>query len=81
VNVAATVSLAGIGPDRTRVEVWADPNAIHNQHELQLCSPAGEVKAIALNLPDPVNPKSSMVTAFSIIAALRRLTATLSLGS
>lgn len=80
VNVAATVSLAGLGPDRTAVEVWADPGVTPNRHELTVRSAAGEVSVSALNLPDPDNPKSSAITGHSIVAALRRLTAPLAIG-
>lgn len=81
VNVAATVSLAGLGPDRTLVEVWADPGVSANQHELAIRSAAGEVDLRCHNLPDPDNPASSAVTGHSMVAALRRLAAPLVVGS
>lgn len=81
VNVAATVSLAGLGPDRTTVEIWADPAVASNQHQLSVRSAAGTVSVTAVNLPDPDNPKSSAVTGYSIVAALRRLTAHMAIGS
>lgn len=81
INVAATVSLAGLGPDRTTVELWADPAVRANQHELFIVSSAGEVTVRALNLPDPDNPASSAVTGHSIVAALRRLVSPVVIGS
>ncbi len=81
INVAATVSLAGLGPDRTIIEIRADPAASANRHELQIVSGAGEAVMTSVNLPDPDNPKSSAITGYSIIAALRRLADPLSIGS
>ncbi|MBA4788084.1 MAG: aspartate dehydrogenase [Rhizobiales bacterium] len=81
VNVAATVSLAGLGPDRTRVEVWSDPALTRNEHHLTVESRAGRFTLVAQNWPDPENPKSSAITGFSIIAALRRLTLPLVIGT
>jgi len=81
INVAATISLAGLGPDATEVEIWADPNVTGNRHELHLRSLAGEVRSIAINLPDADNPSSSAITGFSVLAALRRLNDPVSIGS
>ncbi len=81
INVAATVSLAGLGPDRTEVQIWADPAVTENRHELQVWSAAGTMTATTVNRPDPANPKSSAVTGHSLLAALRRLTDPVSVGS
>ena len=81
INVAATVSLAGLGPDRTEVEIWADPACKYNTHELRIWSAAGEVTAAGINLPDSGNPKSSAITAYSVLACLQRLAEPFSIGS
>lgn len=81
VNVAATVSLAGIGPDATRVEIWADPAVETNCHALTVRSRAGSITARSDNLPDPENPRSSAVTGYSILAMLDRLVEPVSIGS
>lgn len=81
INVAATVSLAGLGPEATLVEIWADPTVSQNTHELFIRSEVGEVHVRSVNLPDPENPKSSAVTGHSIVAALRRMTDPLCLGT
>ena len=81
VNVAATVALAGLGPDATQVELWADPSVAVNTHELYVRSRGGEVTVRCANDPDETNPKSSAITAFSVIAALRRLDTHLAVGS
>ncbi|QTL04117.1 DUF108 domain-containing protein [Aquabacter sp. L1I39] len=81
VNVAATVALAGLGPDLTRVEVWSDPALERNEHHLSVTSRAGSFTLVARNWPDPDNPKSSAITGFSLIAALRRLTLPVTIGT
>jgi len=75
VNVAATLSLAGLGPDHTFVEVWADPAAQGNSHEIDVQGEYSKIISRVDNLPDPKNPKTSMLAAHSIIAALRQMTA------
>ncbi|MGQ0528173.1 MAG: aspartate dehydrogenase [Alphaproteobacteria bacterium] len=77
VNVAATLSLAGIGPERTMVEVWADPAATTNSHEIEVTSEFSVLRARIENKPDPANPKSSMLAAQSIISILRGMNAPL----
>ncbi len=60
-NVAATVSLAGLGPDRTRVEIWSDPALTRNEHHLTVESAAGRFTLVAQNGPIRTtrNPASS----------------------
>lgn len=65
VNVAAALSLAGIGPDRTRVRLIADPEASVNSHEIHAVGPFGEMTAVMRNRPSPVNPKSSYMASLS----------------
>ena len=74
INVAVTLSLAGIGPEKTQVEVWADPEARGNTHEIKVESEYSTVTARVENKPDPANPKSSMLAAQSIVALLRGMT-------
>lgn len=73
VNVAATLSLAGIGAERTMVEVWADPEARVNSHEITVESEYTKLSARVENLPDPRNPKTSALAAQSIIAVLKNM--------
>lgn len=74
INVAVTLSLAGIGPERTEVEIWADPNAKGNTHEIIVESAYSTVTARVENKPDPQNPKSSVLAGQSIVALLRGMT-------
>ncbi len=66
-NVAATVALAGIGFARTSVELVADPAAERNIHELEVEGAFGRFKIVLENVPSPDNPKTSALTALSII--------------
>ncbi len=79
VNVAASLALAGLGPTKTRVEVWADPQARGNAHEIIVTGAGSVIKSRIENVPDPTNPKSSQQAGYSIIAALKRRKAKLTL--
>ena len=74
VNVAATLSLAGIGPQRTQVEVWADPNIAGNTHEIRVKGGSSTIVSRIENEPDPTNPKSSMLAGHSVVSTLKKLT-------
>ena len=81
VNVAAALSLAGIGADATRVQVVADPTSDKNVHEIEVDGEFGRLTIRIENVPSPANPKTSYMAALSAIALLRRLTATLVVGT
>ncbi|HRI89826.1 MAG TPA: aspartate dehydrogenase [Candidatus Hydrogenedentes bacterium] len=71
VNVAAALSLTGIGPDETRVRVIADPRATTNSHEIVVEGAFGMFRTMTENLASPRNPKSSYLASLSAIAELR----------
>ncbi len=81
VNVAVALSLAGIGPDRTMVEIWADPAVTRNTHTIEVVSDSSNLTMTIANIPSTENPATGKVTALSAIAALRRLTAPLVVGT
>jgi aspartate dehydrogenase len=81
VNVAAALSLAGIGPERTRLEIWADPHVTRNTHRIVVEADAARFEMQIENVPTEENPRTGRITALSVIAALRRLTASLCVGS
>jgi aspartate dehydrogenase len=80
VNVAAAVSLAGIGPARTRMQVVADPALDRNVHEVTARGAFGEMRIMLANVPSPDNPKTSFLACLSGLATLRRLSEPLQVG-
>jgi aspartate dehydrogenase len=80
VNVAAALSLAGIGPDRTMMEIWADPNIDRNCHMIEVESDSARFAVKIENIPSE-NPKTGRITALSVVAALRKLSAPLRVGT
>ena len=81
VNVAVALSLAGIGPDQTRIEIWADPGVTRNTHTVIVKSDSSDLTMTIENIPSEENPRTGKITALSTMAALRRLTAPLVIGS
>ncbi len=79
-NVAAALSLAGIGPDRTTMEIWADPTIERNCHTIEVESDAARLTLSIENIPSE-NPKTGRITALSVLAALRKLHAPLRVGT
>jgi len=80
-NVAAALSLAGIGPDRTELEIWADPAVTRNVHTIEVEADSARFTMTIENVPSAENPATGRITPLSIIAALRNLTAPLRVGS
>lgn len=80
VNVAIALSLAGLGPHRTKVRLVADPAVTRNTHHVVARGPAGEVEFISRNERFPQNPRTSYLAALSAIALLRRIGGTLQVG-
>ncbi|MCZ6636964.1 MAG: aspartate dehydrogenase [Alphaproteobacteria bacterium] len=79
-NVAVALSLAGIGPDATRLEIWADPSVTRNTHKIVVDSDSASFEMSIENIPSE-NPKTGRITALSVIAAIRKLTAPLRVGT
>jgi aspartate dehydrogenase len=73
VNIAAVLSLAGIGMDRTRLKVVADPKLELNTHTIRVAGNSGQFTVVLENVPAPENPKTSWLACYSAIAALRSL--------
>lgn len=81
VNVAAALSLAGIGPDETRLEIWADPEVTRNTHTITVEADSARFTMTIENVPTLENPKTGQITALSVISTLRRLRAPLTAGT
>lgn len=76
-NVAATIALAGLGMDQTAVELVADPTVSCNIHEIEAEGASGQVSFRLEGAPFPDNPRSSMLTAYSVARTLLNLDAAL----
>lgn len=81
VNVAAALALAGIGPMRTRVEIWADPGVDRNIHTIRVEAAAARFTMTIENVPSEENPRTGKLTSLSVLACLRGLVSTLKVGS
>jgi aspartate dehydrogenase len=80
VNVAAALSLAGIGPDKTHLEIWADPGIDRNIHTIKVEADATRFTMTIESVPSE-NPRTGKLVAPSVIAALRALVSELKVGS
>lgn len=81
INVAAILSLAGLGPKKTEVEIWATKVAGTNRHEVCIEGDFGTIRTTTDNYPAPDNPKTSYLAILSAMATLRKAFTTLRLGT
>lgn len=81
VNVAAVLSLAGIGVEKTKVQIIAEPSIKRNIHEINVKGEFGELKINVKNIPMTNNPKTSYLAALSAIATLKKLSEPLIVGT
>jgi len=80
VNVAAALSLAGIGPDRTRLEIWADPALTRNTHCIEVEADTARFTMSIEGVPSE-NPRTGRLVPLSTVAALRGLVSELKVGT
>lgn len=81
VNVAAALALAGIGPDRTRLEIWADPTVTRNTHTVKVEADTVRLTMTIENVPSEENPRTGRITPLSLLACLRGLVSTPKVGT
>jgi aspartate dehydrogenase len=81
VNIAAVLSLAGIGFDRTHLKVVADPALTLNTHLIRIRGPTGSIDLRFENLPSLDNPKTAMLACFSALAALEQFNSPVRYGT
>lgn len=81
VNVAAALSLAGIGQENTEIRVIADPTMERNVHEVSVKGEFGELKTRTENVPSAENPKTSYLAALSAVATLKKITEHMLIGT
>lgn len=73
INVAVTLSIYGIGPDRTSVRIFTSPRYKRNIHEVEVEGEFGRFFTRTENVPSKANPKTSQLAIFSAIAELREI--------
>ena len=81
VNVAASLSIAGIGSQATKVMIVADPMAEKNVHEILAKGEFGTLFVRVENVPSIANPKTSYLAALSAIATLKSITHPIKVGT
>jgi len=81
INVAANLSLAGIGFDKTSVEIVVDPVATRNSHKILAHGRFGRLRGEVENMPNPNNPGSSYLASLSAIATLKRILNPIQIGA
>jgi len=81
VNVASTLSLAGIGLDKTKLKIIADPSVDKNIHEIKVRGDFGEFNVKVENLSCPENPKTSYLAVLSAIATLKKINEVVQIGT
>jgi aspartate dehydrogenase len=81
VNIAAALSLAGIGFDRTRLKVVTDPQLTRNTHTIEVRGKTGNIQLRFENVPAPDNPKTAWLACYSALAALKSLQSTTRYGT
>ena len=81
VNVSAVLSLAGIGPKKTKVKVVVDPKIKRNKHEIEVIGSFGRLTTTTENIKSPLNPKTSHMAVLSACATLKRLTGFVKIGN
>jgi aspartate dehydrogenase len=80
VNVAVALSLAGVGPEKTRLEIWADPALTRNTHRIEVDADTARFSMAIEGIPSD-NPRTGRIVPLSVIAALRGLVAELKVGT
>jgi aspartate dehydrogenase len=79
-NVVVALALAGIGPEKTQLEIWADPTVVRNTHTIIVDSDSAKFSMKMENIPSE-NPKTGRIVAQSVVAMLRKMQATLQIGT
>lgn len=81
INVAAALSIATLGPDKTIVKIVVNPKATTNSHKITIKGDFGEITTKTVNMPCPYNPKSSYLAVLSCIAMLEDIVGSLKVAS
>ncbi|MBU3727131.1 MAG: hypothetical protein RL727_731 [Pseudomonadota bacterium] len=79
-NVVVALALAGIGPEKTLLEIWADPTVVRNTHTITVDSDSAKFTMTMENIPSE-NPRTGRIVAQSVVAMLRKLTSHFQVGT
>jgi len=79
-NVVVALALAGVGPEKTMLEIWADPTVTRNTHTIHVDSDSARFTMTIENIPSE-NPKTGRIVAQSVVALLRKMGASLRVGT
>ena len=81
VNVSAALSMAGVGPYKTTIRIYADPTVDKNTHNIVVEGEFGRLSILIENTPSETNPRTGKLSALSAIATLRRITSHVQVGT
>ena len=79
-NVVVALALAGVGPENTLLEIWADPTVVRNTHSIVVDSDSAKFTMTMENIPSE-NPKTGRIVAPSVIALLRKMQSSFKVGT
>jgi aspartate dehydrogenase len=79
-NVVVALALAGVGPEKTLLEIWADPTVTRNTHTIHVDSDSARFTMTIENIPSE-NPKTGRIVAQSVVAMLRKMQGSLRVGT
>lgn len=79
-NVVVALALAGVGPEKTLLEIWADPSVVRNTHTIVVDSDSAKFTMTMENIPSE-NPKTGRIVAQSVIAMLRKMKSGFKVGT
>jgi len=81
VNVAVALGLAGIGPDRTQYEIWADPGLTRNTHTIKVDADTASFEMTIAVVPTEDNPATGRIVPLSVMETLRGLVTPFKVGT
>ena len=81
INIAAALSLATLGFDKTHITIYADPNMIYNTHTIETKGQTGKITITFENEPVPENPKTAYQACASLVATIKRFSESFRVGT
>lgn len=81
INVAATLSYAGIGLKETKVKIITSKQYVTNSHEIIIEGAFGTMTAKTSSIPSPQNPQTSYLAILSIVSMLEQILSNVKIGT